>query len=301
MALVASGVLFLPWLPSFLYQARHTGTPWAAPPRPAAVFGTVSVWAGGTGTPWGGLLLLLLVGLAVVALFGRARDGALLMSTPVSRPAAALAIVSAATLVLGLVLAMVTSAGYAPRYSSAALAPFLVLTAMGAAALPKRACVVLVTLAVVAGLGGSVLQPLSHRRTEAALLARALRAGLAPGDLVVYCPDQTGPAVSRLLPVSTDQVVYPTMGRPERVDWVDYAQRNESASPSRFATQVLARTQHTIWMVSAGEHLTFGHACEDLDRLLARARGGRELVVPTHRRFAEWAQVTRYRPAVGAG
>jgi len=148
-------------------------------------------------------------------------------------------------------------------------------------------------------LGGSVVQPLSHRRTEAPLLAKALRAGLQPGDLVVYCPDQTGPAVSRLLPTATDQVVYPTLARPERVDWVDYAQRNRAASPAAFAERVLHRSAGTIWMVSAGQHLTFGHQCEDLDGLLSGLRGGRELVVPTHRRFGEWAQLTRYPSVVG--
>jgi mannosyltransferase len=33
MAFVGAGVLFLPWLPNFLYQATHTGAPWAPPPR----------------------------------------------------------------------------------------------------------------------------------------------------------------------------------------------------------------------------------------------------------------------------
>jgi hypothetical protein len=154
--------------------------------------------------------------------------------------------------------------------------------------------VAVVAATVLAGLGGSVLQPLSHRRTEAAMLARGLRAGLQPGDLVVYCPDQAGPAVSRLLPTDVDQVVYPTLGRPERVDWVDYAQRNAKASPGAFADRVLRRTTGSIWLVSAGEHLTFGRQCEQLDALLTSARGDRELVVPTHRRFAEWAQLTHY-------
>ncbi len=39
-ALVVGGLLFLPWLPSMLYQSAHTGTPWASPLRPtvAAVY-----------------------------------------------------------------------------------------------------------------------------------------------------------------------------------------------------------------------------------------------------------------------
>ena len=33
MAYIGAGLLFLPWLPNFLYQASHTGAPWAPPPR----------------------------------------------------------------------------------------------------------------------------------------------------------------------------------------------------------------------------------------------------------------------------
>ncbi|HZU60266.1 MAG TPA: glycosyltransferase family 39 protein, partial [Solirubrobacteraceae bacterium] len=33
MAFVGAGVLFVPWLPNFIYQAGHTGAPWASPPR----------------------------------------------------------------------------------------------------------------------------------------------------------------------------------------------------------------------------------------------------------------------------
>jgi uncharacterized membrane protein len=293
-AMVAGSLLFLPWLPSFLYQAAHTGTPWAAPPKASAVLTTIGVWAGGIGTTWGGLLTVLLLGLVLLAVLGRSQSGGVLLALPVAGRAGLLALVAVGTVALGVLLAAVTSAGFAPRYTSVAIAPFLLAAAMGAAVLPNRARTVVVGLAVLAGLAGSVVQPLSHRRTEAPMLARAIRAGLAPGDLVVYCPDQTGPAVSRLLPSSTDQVVYPTLGRPERVDWVDYAQRNEKASPAAFADRVLSRSRGTIWLVSAGEHRTFGHQCEDLDALLTQRRGGRELVVPEHRRFAEWAQLTRY-------
>jgi hypothetical protein len=295
-AMLAGGLLFLPWLPSFLFQAAHTGTPWAAPPKAAAVLTTVGVWAGGIATTWGGLLAVVLLGLVVVAVLGRRDPRGVVLAVPVVGRPGVLALVGLGTVALGVTMAVVTSAGYAARYTSVAVAPFLLAAAMGAVVLPARARNVVVGLAVLAGLAGSVVQPLSHRRTEAPMLARAIRAGLAPGDLVVYCPDQTGPAVSRLLPPTADQVVYPTLGRPERVDWVDYAERNAKASPQAFADRVLARSRGTIWLVSAGEHRTFGRQCEDLDALLTQRRGGRELVVPEHRRFAEWAQLTRYPP-----
>ena len=33
LAYVGAVVLFLPWLPNFIYQSTHTGAPWAPPPR----------------------------------------------------------------------------------------------------------------------------------------------------------------------------------------------------------------------------------------------------------------------------
>src|SRR5205807_1935529 len=33
MAYIGAGILFVPWLPIFLYQARHTAAPWDSAPR----------------------------------------------------------------------------------------------------------------------------------------------------------------------------------------------------------------------------------------------------------------------------
>ena len=60
-------------------------------------------------------------------------------------------------------------------------------------------------------------------RTQAVQVAADLNAQAQPGDVVVYCPDQLGPAVDRLLTVpGVLQLTYPRMIGPARVDWVDY-------------------------------------------------------------------------------
>jgi hypothetical protein len=158
---------------------------------------------------------------------------------------------------------------------------------------------VVVAAAVLCGTVGTVPVPLSHKRTQAAHIARPLRAGLERGDLVVYCPDQNGPAVSRLLPRETDQVVYPTLGRPERIDWRDYAQRNAKADPQAFARTVLARTSGAIWLVSSEGHLTFGTQCEQLAAALVAGRGSGEELVGEGRSYGERLALTRY-PATSA-
>ena len=280
-AVAAGGLLFLPWLPSFVFQAQHTGTPWAPPPDSGALLDTLEAWTGGE--TWAARALAVLLVVAVIA-------------GPVRRVRASvtLAGVGLGTLLLGLVVARVAGVGYAPRYSSVAVVPLLLAVAAAAAALPSRVRAALVGAMVACGLVGSAELPFVDRRTQAAEIAAALRGALQPGDLVVYCPDQHGPAITRLLPAGTDQVVYPTFGRPDRVDWVDYAERNAAASPGAFAQAVDARASGAIWLVWRGGHRTFGDQCEQLDAALAVARAGREPVVTEDRGYRERANLTRY-------
>src|SRR4029450_2947555 len=47
LAMAAGGLLFLPWLPGFLYQSANTGTPWGEPFRPTAIVMTTLTELGG--------------------------------------------------------------------------------------------------------------------------------------------------------------------------------------------------------------------------------------------------------------
>ena len=123
-------------------------------------------------------------------------------------------------------------------------------------------------------------------RTEATQVARVLRARAHPGDLVVYCPDQLGPAVHRLAPTGLDEVTYPTFGSPEFVDWVDYKQRLARADPQAFAREALRRAgNHDIWLVTTQGYLTHPVVCTTLSTMLAAKRGRQLLVAPNDRIF----------------
>src|SRR5205085_88091 len=138
--MASGGLLFLPWLPTFLFQLAHTGTPWGVPAGFAAVLTTVSYWSGGIGA-------------------------------------------TARTL---------------------------------AVRLPRRLGTAVLAVAVVTGMAGAVPHAFSAGKTQAPVVAEALKSQALPGDFVVYCPDQLGPATSRLLPGSLHQEVYPTGGSPTR-------------------------------------------------------------------------------------
>jgi hypothetical protein len=151
-------------------------------------------------------------------------------------------------------------------------------------------------MAVLLGVPGLVYNTRSNR-TQAAEIVPVLRAQAKPGDLVVYCPDQLGPAFSRHLPGDIAAVTYPAFGRPGRVDWVDYATRNERADPQAFAQEALRRSRQTIWLVTESGYRTFGDQCERLTEILDAARPGSSVVVAEDgSRFFEHANLIKYPP-----
>ena len=234
----------------------------------------------------------------MLALVGHRRGPAVLLGAPVDRTSALLLGVVAGSVLLGVALSMAGLGAYAPRYTSGALVLCLLVAARGTLALPPRAGAAVLALAATAGLATSVPQLASTSRTQAPSIAAALRAGLQAGDVVVYCPDQLGPSVSRLLPPGTRQVPYPMGGSPRLVDWVDYAARNASASPSAFAATVAARTQGAVWLVGQGGYRTLEGQCEQLSDELAERRGTGREVQPADPDAEERAWVVRFRPRV---
>ena len=74
-AMVVGGLAFLPWVPSFLTQLQHTGTPWGEASRPADVIWLSAVDFVGGPFSEPQLAAALLLALVVVGLFGR-RDPA---------------------------------------------------------------------------------------------------------------------------------------------------------------------------------------------------------------------------------
>jgi uncharacterized membrane protein len=294
-AVAAGGVLFLPWLPSFRYQLAHTGTPWAPRPQLSALVEAVFEWAGvGTPSRFLGLALLLL---ALLAVFGRGVDATRIeLDLRGNVTARRLAGIVFGTLLLGVLLGLLLGTGYAARYSAVVLVPFLVLAAMGTETFVsprvRTGVVAFVALVGVAGAVPAVLTP----RTQAGAVAAALRARAAPGDLVVYCPDQLGPAVSRLVPPGLEQRVFPTGGPPERVDWVDYAERNKAGDPVAFARSAAA-ADRTVWLVVAAGYRTYGDRCDLLAETLRRVRPDNEVVVRSRGRYKpERASLVRFGP-----
>ena len=226
-AIVAGGVWFVPWLSAFAYQSAHTGTPWAPPSRPTRIVSESLIdWAGGI-DPEAVLLLVALTLTAAVGLFGHvgARGNVEIGTIEPGWRRRALWVIGA-TLAIGGAASTASSSAFAGRYSSVVMPFFILLVGTGIAAFP-RVAVRVSLLAMIAILGmGAVAIALVHDRTQAGATAAVLRAQAEPGDIVVACPDQLGPALVRLVHLNGVRVVrYPDLGDPHIVDWVDYKER----------------------------------------------------------------------------
>jgi hypothetical protein len=185
----------------------------------------------------------------------------------------ALLVLSLATMLLGTIASQISQNAYAPRYSIVVLPFMLLVLAIGITALPASIQSPVVAALCAFGLIASVAIPFQSR-TQAGQVAQVLRQQAAPGDLVVICPDQLGPAVYRLAPDAGTEVVYPTFGSPAMVDWVNYKKRNESADPGQFTQTALRRAAgKPIWLVWEDGYPTFAGACGEIYTDLTAARG----------------------------
>jgi hypothetical protein len=288
-ALVAGLISFLPWVPILRFQAAHTGAPWTAPPSFNAVLDTVAAWAGGT-SPLARIGQLAMLALALLAVLGRrGTRRTVVIGPPAARDPLRLLGVVVAVLLVAIVDAMITKQASVPRYTTVVLGLFVVVVAIGVQVLPSQN----VRRAVVAGLAliglGVGAATVGQPRTQVGQVAAVLASSSHPGDVVLYCPDQLGPSASRLLSPSLglNQVVYPNLAPPNRVDWVDYAERMSLGDPTAVAKEVdqLARG-HTIWLEWSPAYRS-ARACGAVVAQLGVIRGLPYIAVSRDTRIAE--------------
>ena len=296
LGIAGGGILFAPWLPVFVYQLKHTGTPWAQPATFAAMVNAVSEFAGGKSSA-GRSLGLIFFALAGIGLFGAAVDRWHVELDLRTRPRGrGPAFAGAATLAIAISIGLVTGSAFAARYTAVVFPVFILLVTIGTTALAdERIRATVVAVAMACGLIAAS-QNVTVNRTQAGQVARAIKAEVAPGDVVAYCPDQLGPATSRLLPAGIDQITFPRRTSPRFVDWVDYAEHNHAANPDAFANLVDQHAgPHAVWVVWSFNYRTFDAKCERINQVLAVSRpGARELVRLDNDKFFEHADLIRY-------
>ena len=300
---VGSAVLFGPWVPAFLYQRAHTGTPWGTAPGPVEVAFTTLVDLGGGPFPEGQALAGVLAALTLLALLGRAVDGRRIELDLRTRPGVrGEALVAATTLLLAVGVGTATSSAFASRYTSVAFPLIVLVAAYGLRSLADRRVVAgVLAVASVLGVVGGVRNAAFRRTSADAVVAAILEHGGRPGDVVAYCPDQLGPDITRVLPDGFVEVTFPDFADPRLVDWVDYGERMAAADPAAFGQGVLERSGgRTIWYVWMPGYRTLDKKCERINDTLGNARPtNRQLLDPdtsVFERHALWVH-----PEVPAG
>lgn len=281
-ALVVGAVLFTPWLPVMLYQSENTGTPWASPQRPTSVLAVTLGDFGGGGFRDAELVGTVLALLFVLGLFGRgvARDR-IELELRTARQVRYEAVVAGLTMLVGTAAAYAASSAYASRYAAVVFPLFILVVSAGITRFVDRRVRLGVLVAVLALSSMGAYYGATAQRSQARQIGDSVAEHAQPGDLVVYCPDQLGPAGQREMPAGLDQVVFPTFAAPDRMDWVGYAERHRAADPAGFATDAAARAaDRGIFFVWSGEYRTVEGRCEATLAELSALRPGGQVLVP---------------------
>ncbi|HEY3834162.1 MAG TPA: glycosyltransferase family 39 protein [Acidimicrobiia bacterium] len=272
-AVAVGAATFAGWLPTFIEQSHHTGTPWATPEFPSGPVGqSILEFAGGLHSE-GWLLVFVAVVLLGIGTLGHATDHETVELTGHGEGAVIWeAAIGLGGLALGATVAWLGHSGFQPRYAAPVLPMFVLVMARGITVLPtaklRNATLAFV---VLCGFAGS-LRNFHENRTQTGQVAAAIEATAKPGDLVVYCPDQLGPATHRILSrtaigKSLREVAYP-LDEPYShtvtlVDWYDYKKRLAATTPDAAAVRAIhsVQPQHRIFVVTSPGYTTHDALC----------------------------------------
>ena len=214
-----AGLLFLPWVPTLLFQARHTGAPWAEQPDFQALRMSLGQVFGG---PTPAIALLLVAGSGIVALVRDRKD----------RRTTVLLLITVTAVVLAWLASQINPA-FSTRYFAAFVGPMLLLAGAGltqAGRLGLVCFLLIVTFWLTPRTGA--LESKSNARSVAA----SIQTIVTSGDIVVSTQPEALPLVAYYLPqgVRYGTTLGPAFqpGRDVGVfDWRDALDRLRAAKP----------------------------------------------------------------------
>jgi hypothetical protein len=225
----AAAVLYLPWLPTLLYQTAHTGAPWLNPPRLGAPVQISKALLGG-GTVTVAVVLAAGSGLAAV-LANRTKDR--------ERTAVYTAVaVGVATLAVAWLFSQISPA-WTTRYLGVALGPIFLLASLG---LARAGNLGLVALVIILGIWAIPKTANLQNKSNISDLASAVDNRLGAGDLVVTLQPEQHPLVHYYMPPGVQEATQVGPVETEGVmDWRDVKDKLEDATPERNLRPLLDR------------------------------------------------------------
>lgn len=219
-------MLWLPWLPSFIDQARNTAAPWAISPAIGDFFADPSSALGGTI----GFLIAPLLAVGVVW----ARRGRPLSYSSLARLLCAIGVLCTLAGFLGAQI----DPSWTVRYLAVIIGPLL-LAAAGALAGNRRGVLVIVAICVLltgwSAAGSLIPNPSAkYAKSNVAAMAKAVAPMLKPGDIVVLTQTEQLAVLAHYLPPGLTYIT-PTgpVADPFVVDWRNLVARLQAANPCR--------------------------------------------------------------------
>jgi mannosyltransferase len=207
-----AAVLYLPWVPTTLYQAAHTGAPWSESPSIGALLGSLGQMVGQFAQ-----IALILVGGAGLAVLWR-RTGARM--SPAGRAAASLLVIGLLTVILAWLSSQVAPA-WANRYLAVGVPPLMLVGAAGLANAGRLGIAALIVAAALAA-GDTAPDDKSNVRD----IAQAIGPSLRPGDLVVSTQPEQVAVLDYYLPEGVRfATLTGALNDPGVTDWRDGTER----------------------------------------------------------------------------
>lgn len=220
LAFAGAGVLFLPWLPTFLYQMAHTGAPWDSAPKFGAPVQLSRDMLGGDRVT-GVLVLGAAIGLASLFTkpWRRTRE-ATLMWTMIAIPFA--------TLLLAWLASHITPA-WVPRYFAPLVGSILLLGAFGLSRAGIAGLVALILSVIFLG------QPASYvakDKSDMQAVAGEMAPVLHPGDVVISGQSDQIALAWYYMPTGVRWAdLTGPVSDPRYFNWIDAVKRVKAADP----------------------------------------------------------------------
>jgi mannosyltransferase len=217
----AVALAYAPWLPSLVFQARHTGAPWSEAPTTKEALAAMTSLLGGAATA---TAVALAAGSGIAGLLVAPR-----LRGPKSRAALALLTMGVVALALAWTLSQISPA-WAMRYLAVLLGPLLLLAAAG---LARAGTLGLVVVALITVIWANPRTHALHTKSNAHAATTYVRDLLAPGDMVVAIHPEQGPLMHLYMPQGLRWAnAMGPVADPRVMDWRDALDRLKDAKPT---------------------------------------------------------------------
>ena len=225
----AVAIVYLPWVPTLLFQARHTGAPWSETPLLRNALGGIVSLLGGQASAMA-FAIVTISGLAGLLVTPRMRG-------PRARAVLALFVMGLVALALAWLTSQVSPA-WATRYLSVLLGPLILL---GAGGLARSGTTGVVVMALLVILWSNPRTHALNGKSNAHTAAVLVQDRLAPGDLVVAIHPEQGPVMHVYLPPGLRWAnAMGPVADPQVMDWRDAHDRLQAARPEETEDALVA-------------------------------------------------------------